>query len=717
MSEHEVSDTAFPFPSASLSWWARGCLWLWRGLLWVWGTFIVGIIISTIANFNTTSTNTSFSRLYLIHIVVTYPLLTLTSVGGLLLITLLSWIGSRKRNNTASLSPVQQNRLHMLQRLQKTYDDLLTHSLQERAWLELGLVSTPSAVQNTSTLLLRLSNLPERLIPAETPIEQVFEQAGRELLILGEPGAGKSTLLLKLGQQLVADERLDGLKPLPVLLPLSSWSSNHPPLEDWLAEQVAQFYNIPRLLANHWVQEGQLLPLLDGLDEMEETARAACIIEINTFHHKYVGPLVICSRQAEYETATKAQHLNVQSAILIQPLSREQIDGYLVQAGKPLNALRRALKQNAALAELTTTPLILHVLMLAYHGITVRELSHKEAELRMQIWQEYVRRMVEQNGNALAFPLEQTRSWLHWLASQMRQHDQPIFFLEHLQPDWLTERQRRAYDWLGVRLPAMIIGALISVLFGWFFIGSAGWSNFPWVSLLWEVTLGGMLGDLFCKLIPSAPTASVKKRRQRWETMGYVSIGIGLVIGLSSELSSYTTLNDWLGDASFNCLLFLFSTFLLQYVLVTFSRHAAQPRRPLSGQRVELARFVRQIHLYRALLVALLFGLSYMLSYMKDMWLGYLQQSSSISWAQVIPNWSDTLTGGMMAALSFFLASVLISVILEHLGETIPLTERVTWTWKNLKNNLYLDDHRWPNDSAPLSYPFSAATRTVSSFA
>ena len=39
----------------------------------------------------------------------------------------------------------------------------------------------------------------------------------------------------------------------------------------------------------------------------------------------------------------------------------------------------------------------------------------------------------------------------------MREHNQTVFYLEQVQPDWLADRQRRVYEWLGVRLPAIII--------------------------------------------------------------------------------------------------------------------------------------------------------------------------------------------------------------------------------------------------------------------
>ena len=94
MSEQEASPRA---PSAPLHWRVRVCRWLWRVLGFVWGTLTVGIIIATIANLNTTTTDTPIAKLFIVHLVLTYPLLVWSSLGLLVLLTLLSWLGSRDK--------------------------------------------------------------------------------------------------------------------------------------------------------------------------------------------------------------------------------------------------------------------------------------------------------------------------------------------------------------------------------------------------------------------------------------------------------------------------------------------------------------------------------------------------------------------------------------------------------------------------------------------
>ena len=349
----------------------------------------------------------------------------------------------------------------MLRRLRVRYEQILAQSLQGVVQLELSLAERPTAVQNMVGIVLRLPDQTEQPLPLHTSIVHAYELAQQELLILGEPGAGKSTLLVELAQHLAEQAEQHTDLPLPMVVPLSSWATKRRPLQDWLVEQVALLYDISRRLSRQWIETEQVLPLLDGLDEVEEAARVACIAAINTYHRGSLRPLVVCSRTSEYEGASADERLALHAAVVVQPLSHEQVDTHLEQVGKPLKGLRAALRKNTVLRELTVTPLMLQVLMLTYYGTSVRELSCKEAELSERVWEDYVQRMINRKGNAKRYPLEYARSCLHWLAQQMRVHDQSIFYLEQLQPDWLPVRQGNFYRWT-----LSVFGGLLGLLFG-----------------------------------------------------------------------------------------------------------------------------------------------------------------------------------------------------------------------------------------------------------
>ncbi len=517
MSAQEASPTTpSSAPPAPRHWRVQVCRRLWGVLRYVWGFLIIGIGIATIANISTTTTDTPLSKLYIIHLVLTFPIIVFSSVGLLAVLTLLAWLGSREEQATPALPLSKQYRVHLLGRLRLRYEQLLTQSLEGMVQqLELGLAERPAAVQNLVSLAMRLPEQSEQPLPPHTSIVAAYEQAQQELLILGEPGAGKSTLLLKLACSLVQQAEQDATRQLPVLLPLSSWAEHKRSLGEWLGEEMARLFDVPRSFSQQWIQAEQVLPLLDGLDEMEEDARPACIAAINSYHREHLRPLVVCSRTNEYDTATTQERLALHTSVVVQPLSPALVDAHLANLGKPLAALRTALRRNVTLQTLATTPLLLQVLMLAYHGTTVQELPHKEAQLRQQIWTDYVERMVERKGNARRYPLDVTCRWLSWLAREMRQRNLTIFSVEQMQLHWLPEGQRFFYPWsVGLAF------GVVSGLLGWLAAG-----------LLAGLVIGPVIGLLLGLLISrESETKPVEVLVRSWKGP-LIGLAGGLVIG------------------------------------------------------------------------------------------------------------------------------------------------------------------------------------------
>jgi energy-coupling factor transporter ATP-binding protein EcfA2 len=267
-----------------------------------------------------------------------------------------------------------QNRTRFLARLRTRYRDLLDQSLQGAVRMTLELAGHPEAVAPPVQLLYETDQQPRRSLPAGTPLLQVYEQAGHELLLLGEPGSGKSTLLLELAVALVELAERDQSQLLPVIVPLSSWANKQQPLVQWLAEQIAQLYDIALPLVEHWIQQERFLPLLDGLDEMKEEARTACISTINAYHRTHLHPLVVASRSAEYEAAATNRRLSLNRAVAVQPLSPRQVDAYLERCGEKVSALRTLLQKHVDLQEIATTPLMLSIFILTYQGQTIQDL-------------------------------------------------------------------------------------------------------------------------------------------------------------------------------------------------------------------------------------------------------------------------------------------------------------------------------------------------------
>ncbi len=354
----------------------------------------------------------------------------------------------------------RQNRMRLLRRVRAFWiTGVLEQSLHGAALLALGLQEQPDAVANPWHLLFQHPDTTPSLLPTGTRITQVYDDADGELLILGAPGSGKTTLLLELAHDLLARAERDEQHPMPIVFNLSSWAIKQQPLLEWFIEEMNTKYQIPRKLARSWIETDQVLPLLDGLDEVASEARTACIEAISTYRqeHGFV-PMVVCSRSTEYAAQTAQIHL--QSAIVVQPLTMQQVDEYLSNAGGQLETLRVALHNDQTLQELVTTPLMLSILTLAYHGQPLEDLLTKTSsdDIQHLIFATYVERMLERRRAEARYTPQQTISWLTWLAHQMKQHNQTQFFIERMQMDWLPKNV------LHQLAPSIVIGLLIGLV-------------------------------------------------------------------------------------------------------------------------------------------------------------------------------------------------------------------------------------------------------------
>jgi len=346
----------------------------------------------------------------------------------------------------------RHNRSVMLQRI-KTYwlVGVLQESLHGAEIIDLAMATRPTAVQNhqlhaqPAAAGFAYEESFDQPLPLGTPIVDVYDAAGGTLLIMGEPGAGKTTTLLQLVSQLLGRAELDETQPIPVVFALASWPEGQP-IGAWMVNELSNNYEVPRQLGQVWLQNGLLLPLLDGLDEVEVSRREACAQAINQFRRSRpdLATAVTC-RSRDYEAL--ATDLMLAQAVVLQPLSMAQIDDYLASVGKRLAGLRAALQTDGTLRELAESPLMLSIMTLAYYRMPEdAAISLGERGMgRQLLFEVYVERMVRyRDGDKLYLPGDTTRR-LSWLARQMYQHNQTLFFLEGLQLSWLPRPAQRQF--------------------------------------------------------------------------------------------------------------------------------------------------------------------------------------------------------------------------------------------------------------------------------
>ena len=149
------------------------------------------------------------------------------------------------------------------------------------------------------------------------------------LLILGDPGTGKTTVLLKLAEVLVARAR--ETEPVPVLFNLSAWKQDSQSIEQWLVAELKRKYGVRAELGERWLRSGEIIPLLDGLDELASQRQEPCVERLNQFLQpgSWTGALIVCSRTKEHQLY--ATRLRLNNSLILQPWGEAKIKEYALR--------------------------------------------------------------------------------------------------------------------------------------------------------------------------------------------------------------------------------------------------------------------------------------------------------------------------------------------------------------------------------------------------
>lgn len=317
---------------------------------------------------------------------------------------------------------------------------VLETSIHGRALIELGLELRQDLVEQPWGLVWGNPETGGELLSKGTTVLEKFREMGegRSLLILGEPGAGKTTTLLQLARDLLNQAEIDLNHPIPVVFNLSSWTNEKHSLEQWLILELNAKYQASKEIAHYWLETGQLLLLLDGLDEVNIKRRSQCVTAINKFYQEHgTIELVVCSRIQDYQILK--ERLKFQGSIYLQPLTLEQILQHLEDAGSELEAIKKALKEDLTLQELAQSPLILSIMTLAYQGISASDLYHLDEieQRRKHLFDTYINRMFSHRTISHEYSKEKALHWLVWLAKKLDKNSQTVFLIERMQPSWL----------------------------------------------------------------------------------------------------------------------------------------------------------------------------------------------------------------------------------------------------------------------------------------
>jgi hypothetical protein len=355
-----------------------------------------------------------------------------------------------------AVSPERRALLLLLDKVEGSWlEKVLETSAPEERRIALELEERAGAVESPLGDWQEAPAAPAPL--SEATIVDLFLERERSLLILGEPGSGKTTTLLLLAQGLALRARRNPEEPIPVVFHLSSWNERRTGLGEWLTQELAARYQVGGEAARSWLQGHQILPLLDGLDEVDPEHRAACVSAVNAYlaDHGLWGMALCCRTQVCEELP---QRLRLSTAVAVRPLTPAKVEEYLASTGAEGEDLRAALSGNEVLQELSRSPQLLSLLAQTWHGSGPEALTPGSFEDRKKkLFSAYVDLRLRKRPSR-RYPPERTLRSLAWLASRMKERGSSLFQLEQLQPSWLSAP---AWRWLYALATRTLAGGLL----------------------------------------------------------------------------------------------------------------------------------------------------------------------------------------------------------------------------------------------------------------
>ncbi len=365
-----------------------------------------------------------------------------------------------------------QARHQLLKQVKREIKQFRLQSLHRAVLTKLAKETPPLRMRRSWDVEAKVGKKPSIRLPADSGVIPVFDRIGGKLLILGATGSGKTTTLIGLAKALVSRALQDEGEPIPVLLNLRTWNPEQPLIADWLMAQIEWKYKIDQEISSYWLDQLQILPLLDGLDEVPAEYRDRCIQEINQLMQSHFAPLhlVTCSSiEAYYHCPTRLQ---LNGAILVKPLTKNQIRDYLLHAGS--RELWHDIEEDENLLKLAQKPLLLSMMALAYEELLLvswKRLPSFEDQIQY-LFNAFIRRQITQNREFVdpkkSYSPEKVRQGLEWLAQRLEEENKVEFSIDEISVNWLKEAaEEQTYTW-GIKIVHGIIwwGIILGIILG-----------------------------------------------------------------------------------------------------------------------------------------------------------------------------------------------------------------------------------------------------------
>ncbi|MFC6080247.1 hypothetical protein [Sphaerisporangium aureirubrum] len=276
-----------------------------------------------------------------------------------------------------------------------------------------------------------------------------------QLVVIGEPGTGKTVLAVTLTLGLV-----EHAGPVPVLMSAASWKPRTEKADTFVVRTLAEEYPfLTRRDAGRLLEEGHVLPLVDGLDEIAADARDAALKSLDRF--AAAGrPLVVTCRAAEYERAVAASGwlLSRAAVVEIEPVGADEAATFLSHPATGRERWRTVFEHlrrhpEGPLASALSTPLMVSLARSAYSRPATDPAGLLEPQDRASV----EGMLIDTYVDAAYQPRPaRARRWLSSLAYLLRLNGTPDLLWWELRPGSASRDPERA-AW---SLPALAALAL-----------------------------------------------------------------------------------------------------------------------------------------------------------------------------------------------------------------------------------------------------------------